>query len=374
MKPVKMIVAGCANPHVAGYLRGISDLKGCVEFLALSDSDEARLNRFRGLVGDSANLAYYTNIDNMLEAHPDADAIMVGSDNSDHYQMCVKAFERNLHIYSMKVVSMDEEECEKLLQLQKKSERIFQVEFELHFSPQFTYARDLVRSGELGEIKSVYMSNISQCPICYYPNWGVPELSYGKRIPLYPGADIYRGGALTDHPHPFDLLKWVLGREFQTVRAMSARNQRSYLEVEDHMVIAGEMEDQIKYMINPSYSNQEERGETRKLLWPKSLECNLKITGTKGFYSADYFDHPLYVLGHNCDSPDRLIVHANPVEKRDSLLGSFAKAVRGELRHPESTLEDGIAAVKVMNAAYDSVYYDKTVDLGARKALTSPMV
>lgn len=367
MKPVKMIVAGCANPHVAGYLRSIRDLKGIVEFLAVADGDETRLNRIRATLGDGAGVRFYQDIDQMLEAHPEAEAIMIGSDNCDHYPMCLKAFERGLHIYSMKVVSMDEEECSKLLQLQERSDRVFQVEFELHFSPQFAYARELVRSGELGEIKSVYMSNVSQCPICYYPNWGVPELSYGRRVPLYPGAEIFRGGALTDHPHAFDLLRWILGKEFRTVRAMSARNQRSYLEVEDHMVIAGEMEDGIKYMINPSYLNQEERGETRKLLWPKSLECNLRITGTKGFYSADYFDHAFYALGNNCDSPNRLIVHLAPSERKDSLLGSFAKAVRGEREGPESTLEDGIAAVRVMNAAYESVYHDKLVELGASR-------
>ncbi len=356
MKPVKLLIAGTANPHVAGYLRSVKAIQEDVEVIAVSDTDRERLLMAKKTVGDGATISFYDDIDSMLEAHPDAEAIMVGSDNCEHYGMCLKAFERGLHIYSMKVVSMDEEECRHLLELKSRSKRVFQVEYELHFSPQFRYARELIQSGELGDIQAVYFSNISQSPICYYPNWGVPELSYGKRVPLYPGAHIYRGGALTDHPHAFDLIRWMLGREFKSVRAMSARNQRDYLEVEDHAVLTGELEGGVKYMINPSYSNLEERATTRKMLWPKSLECNLKITGSKGAYCADYFDHPLYVLAHECASPDRLIVHLNAPRKTETLLGSFARAVRGEREKPESTLEDGVSAVRVMNAAYESIY------------------
>jgi predicted dehydrogenase len=359
MKPVKMLVFGSANPHVVGYLSLIREYAPYVEFVAFADEDEARLNRIRGLVGESARLSYYQDLDSMLDAHPEAEAMMVGTDNCDHYACYAKAFQRGLHIYSMKVVSMDEGECQSLLEMQKSSGSIFQVELELHFQPQYRQARELIQSGRLGRIEAIYLSNISQSPICYYPNWGIPELSYGRRVPLYPGANVYRGGALTDHPHPFDLLRWITGAEFATVRAMAGRNQRSYLEVEDHIVVAGKLTDGTKYMINPSYSNLEERLTTRKLLWPKALECHLKITGSDGYYTADYYDNnAVHVLGDNFDTPNRLIVQLNNANRKPSLLGSFAEAVRGLRDRPESTLEDGVAVVKVMNAAYESVYQD----------------
>jgi predicted dehydrogenase len=224
----------------------------------------------------------------------------------------------------------------------------------------------LIKQGKLGKIESIYLTNISQSPINYFPNWGDPELSYGQTVPIKPSSKIYRGGALTDHPHPFDLIRWITGCEFKKVFAISGKNQRDYLRVEDHVAITGELDDGTKIFINPSYSNLEERVAKRRLLWPKSLECNLKITGSEGYYAADYFDKHVYIVGKNFASPDRLIVDGSgrvKLDERDSMMGCFVACIRGEREKPESTLEDGMAAVKVMNAAYESVSTGKVVYL-----------
>lgn len=363
MKPVKMVVAGCANPHIAGYLKGIRNITKYVHVAAVSDRLPAYLERARVWLGEGSGVAFYSDFRQMLDEHPETEAILVGSDNADHFEIYREAFRRGLHIYSMKVVSMDPAECAELRRLQATSSRIFQVELELRFQPQFQYARELVRSGKLGKIHSISLSNISQSPICCYPNWGNPELSYGRRVELYPGARRFRGGALTDHPHPFDLVHWITERRFSRVSAFSAKNQRDYLEVEDHLVLTGELDDGVKVMINPSYSNLEERTETRRLLWPKSLECNLKITGEHGYYAADYFDQSVLVLGAHHASPNRLIVETTPAPGGTPLLVRFVENIRGTSSPGIASLEDGVAAVQVMNAAYDSLARGCPVDV-----------
>ena len=365
MKPVSL-VAGTANPHMPGYIRGSANPDYPIKVAALAEFDEARMANARNWLKTCPDMRFYADWREMLDSHPEAEAIIIGSDNKHHCEMFKEAIRRKLHIYSMKVVSMDEDECAELLALTKDYERIIQVELELHFSAQFQYAKKLVETGRLGRLESIYLTNISQSPINYFLNWGDPELSYGKTVPIRPGAKVFRGGALTDHPHPFDLIRWITGREFKMVYAVSARNQRDHLHVEDHIAITGELDDGTKIFVNPSYSNLEEKVATRRLLWPKSLECNLKITGTKGYYAADYFDKHLYVVGNNYQSPDRMIVDGTGrtgLRPNDSLMGCFAACVRGEREKPESTLADGIAAVKVMNAAYESVSTGKTVRL-----------
>ncbi|MEI2999900.1 MAG: hypothetical protein V8T86_03210 [Victivallis sp.] len=109
----------------------------------------------------------------MFEAHPEADAVMIGSDNVDHFEMFKAAVERRLHIYMMKVISMDEDECRRMIEIGRSYDRVVQCELELHFCPQFAYARELYRSGALGELKSVYLTNISQSPCNYFPNWEI---------------------------------------------------------------------------------------------------------------------------------------------------------------------------------------------------------
>lgn len=366
MNPVKMIIAGVGNPHVYGYLRNLQKEREHIRLLAFSEANSTLYDGAQAILKSlGIQVPAYTDFRDMLDRHPEAEAIMVGSDNGHHMPMFREAFSRDLHIYSMKVPTMIAEEGAELLELKARSRKTFQVELELRHGPQFLKARELVRAGALGGIQAISLSNVSQSPICYFPNWGVPELSYGARIPLRPGATRYRGGALTDHPHPFDLIRWITGLEFAEVTAFSSRNQRDYLEVEDHLVLSGKLTDGTAVMINPSYSNLEERATTRRLYWPKSLECNLKVFGEKGCYYADYFDHPAYVLGENHASPNRLIVDGvMRKNKGPTLIQRFAQRVRGASSEVlDTNLEDGLAAVKVMNAAYDSLYQGKTIKL-----------
>jgi len=360
------MIAGTANPHIPAYLRGSGRNVEEMQVIALSDFDAARLAGAKEILSQRPDIKFYTDYQEMFAAHPEAEAVMIGSDNIDHFEMFKAAVKRKLHIYMMKVISMDEDECREMVEIGERYDRVVQCELELHFNPQFQYARKLVGSGALGEIKSVYLTNVSQSPCNYFPNWGDPVLSYGKKIAIRPGENYYRGGAITDHPHPYDLIRWIFGCEFRTVRAMSAPNQRAHLAVEDHAAITGELDNGIKYFINPSYTNLEEKVPTRRLLWPKSLECNLKITGTKGYYAADYFDRHSYIVGNNYVSPDRLIVDGTPRlpgKQDDNLIGSFIATIDGRRNRPETSLADSFAAVRVMNAAYDSIYRGETVIL-----------
>ncbi len=366
-----MMIAGLANPHAALYVNGAGRDTRLLDVIAVSDFDNARLEQAKIRAGEAANnISFHNDYIEMFDAHPDADAVMIGSDNIEHFAMFKEAVRRKLHIYMMKVISMDEDECRQMIEIEKTYDRVIAVELELHFNAQFAQAKKLIDSGKIGEIKSIYLTNISQSPCNYYKNWGDPLLSYGKRIPIRKGENTWRGGAITDHPHPYDIVRWLTGAEFKTVSAVSAVNQRAHLAVEDHAAITGELTNGVKYFINPSYSNLEERCEVRRLYWPKSLECNLKVTGTKGYVSADFFDRHSYLLGPGFPSPNRMLVDGVPRMDGgldDSLVGSFVAAIEGRRAKPETVLADSYAAVRVMNAAYDSIYYGKTITLEEEK-------
>lgn len=365
-----MLIAGTANPHIQAYLRGSGRNVESMEVIAVSDFDPSRLEKARTMLGPSAQVTFHPDFNEMFDRYQDADAVMIGSDNIDHFEMFQAAVKHRFHIYMMKVASMNEDECREMIAMERAYDHIVQCELELHFNPQFALARQMVQQGALGEIQAIYLTNISQSPCDWYPNWGDPRLSYGSVVPIRPGSKVFRGGAITDHPHPYDLIRWITGREFATVNAISAKNQRSYLQVEDHAAITGMLDNGIRYFVNPSYSNLEERVAARRLLWPKSLECNLKITGSKGYLAADYFDRHVYWLGNRAPSPDRLLVDGTPRtlnQSRYSLIGSFVETIRGNRPRPETTLEDDFAAIRVMNAAYESIYHNQTITLEPKR-------
>jgi predicted dehydrogenase len=364
-----MIIAGAANPHVRNYYSGLKDSE-CIKLLAISDFDTGR-REYAKKAFAGTNVQIYSDWKEMFDQHPEAEAVMPGADNLHHFEIIKEAMLRKKNIYSMKVISMDEDECKEIIALRNKQNVVFQVELELHFGQQYNYIKRIVREGKLGKIKSIYLSNISICPICVLPNWGDPVLSYGRKVPLWPGAEIYRGGALTDHPHPFDLIHWITGYEIKKVFAISGRNQRDYLKVEDHVAITGELDNGIKFFINPSYSKFEEKMEPNanyRFLSPNILEAAVKITGSKGYAAVDYFDKHIYILGNKYErAPNRLFVERAPRTpyKEQDLLMSFALAVRGK-RKVESSAEDGLRAIRAMNAAYKSISTGEMVYLNTR--------
>ena len=359
---ISTLIAGTANPHIPGYMR--SKGQGQFRFDAVADHSEERLKNARAILGDTPE--YFTSWMEMFDKYPQAEAVIIGTDNPEHLPVFREAVRRKLHIYMMKVITMDEAECQEMLELEKGYDRVIQVEFELHFRPQFQYAKQLIESGKLGKLKSIYLSNISQSPCNYFPNWGTPELSYWKRVPIKPGSTVCRGGGLTDHPHPYDIIRWLTGQEFKTVYAVSSRNQRAHLAVEDNAVISGTLTDGTPYMINPSYAHLEEKVAERRLIWPKSLECNLKLTGEKGYFSCDFFQFPMYMCGSGIASPDRFMLGGWQevlAAEHLNMLNCFYECITGQREKPESVLNDSYQAVRVMNAAYESIYRNEVIEL-----------
>ncbi|MBI4976865.1 MAG: Gfo/Idh/MocA family oxidoreductase [Spirochaetes bacterium] len=374
MKPLSIIITSSANPHVKFYYEDLSHTE-LFKLEAITETDPVRLKyaedffRAKGLP-----VQFYSDWKTMFEKHRDVEAVIVGSDNFHHHEQTLAAAAMGKHVYSMKVLSMDEQQCEEMIAACRKAKVMLQVELELHFNAQYRAMREAIRGGKLGKLNALYVSNISQSPITYYPNWGDPVLSYGKKVAIRPGESICRGGALTDHPHPYDIVRWLTGKEFKKVFAVSGKNMRPDLPVEDHAAITAELTDGTAVFINPSYSHLEEQCDTRRLFWPKSLEVLIKAYGEKSFMAADYWHKPAYVLGAAHPSPNRLIFEGAPRVAQgfippvvsaqrfitESRLGSFFAAVRG-MRNVESTGEDGLAAVRVMNACYESISTGKSV-------------
>ncbi|MDZ4200218.1 MAG: Gfo/Idh/MocA family oxidoreductase [Kiritimatiellia bacterium] len=376
MKPLSVIVTSAANPHVKFYYEDLSRTE-LFSLKAFTEEDPARRQYAEDFFRrKNMPVRIYTDWKEMMEKHRDVEAVVVGSDNLHHHEQTLAAAALGMHVYSMKVLSMDERQCEEMIAACRRAGVLLQVELELHFNAQYRALRKAFREGRLGRLHSLYVSNVSQSPIAYYPNWGDPVLSYGKRVPIRPGETVCRGGALTDHPHPYDVIRWITGQEFKRIFAVSGRNMRPHLLVEDHVAITGELTDGTKVFINPSYSHLEENCDTRRLYWPKSLEVLIKAYGEKAMMAADFWHKPAYVMGANHPSPNRMIFEGAPGQPQgfippvisterfitESRFGSFVAAVRG-LRPVETPGEDGLAAVRVMNAAYESISTGKSVSL-----------
>ena len=97
------------------------------------------------------------------------------------------------------------------------------------------------------------------------------EESWGKREKISPDSKLYRGGALADHPHVFDVARLLTGSTFKSVYCEVAPNIRE-LETEDLIRVMGNMENGVMFSIDPSYANNENK-VIKQVNWERYPRC-----------------------------------------------------------------------------------------------------
>lgn len=231
------------------------------------------------------------------------------------------------------------------------------------FLPLVVRLKEILRDGKLGKILSFNARNTTLSPVWAFPWQGVPELSYGRRVPLKAGSNKFRGGALCDHPHIFDMIRDVTGSEFEYVFAQLAPNIRHDIEEEDMLSVVGKMKNGVVFSLDPSWSNMEERLKIPGPGWekyPKRMEVYVTANCEKGSVVADLFGPNVY---HNGAPNDRYTVQYTYFDEWIGLIDEFVENVR-KRRKPKINLAWHKNTIRVMNAVYESISSGMAVRLG----------
>lgn len=253
MKPLKIAMLGMTHGHTRKYYQVLKE-NPKLEWIAVSTDDEDAKQRFLNSV---EGIPCYNSEEEMIAKHPEIEAVVIASANSEHFLQMKMCAEKGIHILSMKIPSFDMEEYDKMSELIKKHNIVCQIELELHYNPVVNRFKELINSGSIGNILSFQATNITLSPVFSFPWQGVPELSYGKRVPLKESDKRCRGGALCDHPHIFDMLRMVTKSEFDFIFAEVAPNIRKDIEVEDMLTVTGKMKNGTIFSLDPSWSRLE---------------------------------------------------------------------------------------------------------------------
>ncbi len=290
----------------------------------------------------------------MFAKHPDIEAVVIASANDQHLKEMKLCAERGVHILSMKIPTFDPKEYDEMIELVDKAGIVCQIELEMHYNPVVKRLQEIIASGKLGKLLSIQMTNITLSPVWAFPWQGVPEASYGSRVPLKKGDSRFRGGALCDHPHIFDLIRWLTGSDFDYVYSQVAPNLRPDIEVEDMILASGKMKDGTSFLFDPSWSRLEERLAVPAPGWeifPKRMEVNVTITGEKGTVMCDCFGPNVY---HNGAPNDRYTVQYTYFDEWIGLIDEFVDCIRNH-KQPKINLRWHRQTIDCMNACYKSV-------------------
>lgn len=193
---MKQLKAGVVGVGFIGAVH-IEQLRrlGNVEVVALADESGAQ---------EKADALYvphaYTNYKDMID-NEQLDCVHICTPNSTHYEIAMYAMERGVNVVCEKPMTCTVEEAEKLQAYAKEKGLVNAMNFNCRFYPMAYQMRQMVRSGEVGDIYTVHGG--------YLQDWLFLDTDYSWRLePEFTGAS----RAFADiGSHWIDLVEYITG-------------------------------------------------------------------------------------------------------------------------------------------------------------------
>ncbi len=190
------------------------------QLTAVCDIDPQRLERAKQKYGDK--IALFEDAEAMFSSGL-VDAVIIATPHYFHPPLACKAFAKGLHVLTEKPAGVYTKQVREMNEAAIASGKVFGIMFNQRSNPLYQKLRDLVTSGELGEIKRTNW---------IITNWYRPQSYYdsGGWRATWAGEG---GGVLTNQdPHQLDLWQWICGMP-QRVRAFCHFGKYHDIEVED---------------------------------------------------------------------------------------------------------------------------------------------
>lgn len=310
-------VISSAHMHIYSYANALKAIEG-VEIAGIADEDERRGKTFAEHFGTG----YYGDYAELLKQP--LDAVIVTSENSNHKEHVLAAARAGKHILCEKPISTNKEDAEEMIRVCREQGVILQIAFPVRFNATIIRAKQMLDEGKLGRFLAMKGTNHGQNP----GGWFIDPALSG-------------GGAVIDHTvHVVDIMRWFMGAEVKEVYA-EVGNLITADPIDDSGIVTMEFDNGVFATLDCSWS--------RNKTFPTWGDITLEIVGTGGTLSLDIFNQKLNVYSN--ESGVRWDFWGEDMDF--GLVCDFIDAVRVK-RQPSITGEDGLRALEVALAAYES--------------------
>lgn len=208
-------IVGCGSRHQMYQDAIEKDYREHAELVGLCDVNPGRaaLAQERSRTNDAPVPPAYIHTDferMIVETKPDI--VIVTTVDATHATYIVRALEAGCDVITEKPMTTTPEMCQQILDARKRTGRRVRVTFNYRYSPPRTQVKDILMSGEIGEVLSVdfhWLLNTSH-GTDYFRRWHSRKENSG-------GLMVHKA------THHFDLVNWWLGAVPVTVTATGKR-------------------------------------------------------------------------------------------------------------------------------------------------------
>lgn len=325
--PVRVGICSTAHLHAGAYAPAVQSLAGA-ELVGVADEDDERGREF----ARNHEVAYLA-ADALLES---VDAAVVCSTNAAHREWAERAADAGVDVLSEKPLAPTVEDARAAVAACESAGVHLGVAMPLRFSEPAREARTALEEGRLGALKAIVGTNRGQMPGGWFTD-----------------PDAAGGGAAMDHTvHVVDLVGWLTGERVAEVYAETGT--RFYdLPVEDVTVLSMTLSDGTHLSLDGSWSRPENFD-----FWG---DATVSLVGTDATVDVDCFAQTLTHVDDREGSAGISSVYWG-TDPNAGLVSDFVSAVRDD-RPPETTGTEGVEAVAVVEAVYESAERGEPVDV-----------
>ena len=326
---IRFGIISFAHIHAWSYARVIKELEDA-ELVAIYDDDKNRLSK----AAEKYKVENKYNDYHELLKRDDIDAVIITSENVKHVNQAIAAAEEGKHMIVEKPIATKLEDADKMVNTAKRAGVKFQTAFVMRYHNATATVKEIIQRGDIGKILVITSTNHGTYPDLWF---GDPKLA--------------GGGSMIDHTvHTADLMRWYTNDEVEEVYAVSGKNIKNYLSVEDTGLISLKFKKGIIGSIDCSWS--------RPSTWPNWGDVWLGIIGERGYIVVDAFRPNVDLVKEG----DRLRWAYFGSDADKNMITDFIKIIK-EDREPRANGFDGRQALEITLAAYKSVKENKVIKL-----------
>lgn len=211
-------------------------------------------------VAAEMNIASWTDDPDKVFNNPDLDAVMICSSTDTHAEFIQRAARAGKDVFCEKPIAFDIDLIRETLDVVKVSGTKLQIGFNRRFDPSFARVKDVVESGEIGDVHNIRVTSRDPSP---------PPVEYIKRS----------GGLFYDMTiHDFDMVRFLTNSEVKQVNAYGA------VLVDKKIGEAGDIDSAVISMVfeNGAMGTIE---NSRQAVY--GYDQRVEVFGSKGMVDAD---------------------------------------------------------------------------------------
>jgi predicted dehydrogenase len=229
MSKVRVGIIGIGN---MGSKHALNITQGKIvhaELVAVCDTNPDRLSWAKETLGEDVHC--FSEPADLFESNL-IDGVIIATPHYDHPRLAIEALGYNIHVLLEKPAGVYTKQVKEMNEVAAKSNKVFSLMLNQRTTPVFKKLKELIETGELGEIKRTnWIMTAWYRPQSYYNSGGWRATWEGEG-----------GGVLLNQdPHILDLWQWTCGLP-KRVRAFCSNGKFHDIEVEDDVTAYVEYE------------------------------------------------------------------------------------------------------------------------------------